>query len=398
MNRSWTSTRRQQVFLGLALILMSACVADAPNGPSVEHSAELEAVAQATVDKGFPGVAIALRSAEGQILEGAAGLADRSADVAMTPDSLIHAASTTKVFTAVAALRLIEQSRLDLDDLISEYVSPPVLEGVPHASQIKVRDLLMHTSGLYSPNNDLGYLARYIGPERVEKPFWTPTEIVRFAAEPGNEPSFVPGGGQSYGDINYVLLGLIIEELSGKTFKTLIREEILTPLELDNTWFLSDHPQRTRARAYTVDSEILREIGLDPALRADEEGLIDTTNAQEQSDAAAGLITTVGDLARFAGAILTGDFLQANSRDLLLAVAELADPGGEEALGILRAYDKPFGKVVTAEGDGPGTNVAWVFDLNSRRVVVVATNTFGRWDESEEILDRVVPAALSATN
>ncbi len=102
-----------------------------------------------------------------------------------------------------------------------------------------------------------------------------------------------PGEGQAYGDINYVLLGLIVAEASGRPFKEFVRTEIFDPLGMADTWFLSDDPRAPRARGYTLDSEVVRSVGLDPGLEADAAGLIDTTGAQEQSDAAAGIITTV---------------------------------------------------------------------------------------------------------
>ncbi|MDX1557027.1 MAG: serine hydrolase, partial [Xanthomonadales bacterium] len=152
--------------------------------------------------------------------------------------------------------------------------------------------------------------------------------------------------------------------------------------------------ERPRARGYTVDSELIRTVGLDPALTADDDGLIDTTEAQERSDAAAGLISTMPDLARFARALTMGSLRSDQGRAIVLRTAEDASEGG--TLGTLRGYQTDYGTIVAAEGDGPGTNVVWVLHLDSQTVVATATNLFGRWDENAELLYGVVPQALAA--
>jgi D-alanyl-D-alanine carboxypeptidase len=314
----------------------------------------------------------------------------------MGAEAELHAASTTKAVTAAATLILIDRGQLSLDRPLPSLLAEELLRDIPHAHEMTVRHLLLHTSGLYSPNNDPRYLARYIGPERKRLPFWRPEEIVAFAADPSKPPAFAPGEGQRYGDINYVLLGLIVEAVDGRPLRRFVREEILGPLNMTRTWYLSEAPERARTRGYTFDSDVLRQIGLDPDLEPDVEGWIDTTDAAEQSDGAAGLITTMPDLVRFARAVTLGSLLSEGSRELLLEPANRAQPPGEdEALGVLRAYDMPYGKILTAEGDGPGTNVVWALELDSRVVVAAAVNAFGRWDENDLLLETLVPEALA---
>ncbi len=308
----------------------------------------------------------------------------------------MHAASTTKAFTAAAALILVDRKQLALDTNLTQLLPQDVIKNIPFVEDIKVHHLLQHTSGLYSPNNNQKYLARYIGPERNEKPFWTASEIVAFAASPENPPEAEPGTSSYYGDINYVLLSMIVSYVSGEPYKQFVQREIFDRLGLANSYFLSDQPQQYRAHGYTVDSELLRNFGLDPALKADASGFIDTTQAQEQSDGAAGIITTVVDLARFAQALTQGDLISDSNRAMVLSVAEqarLSEAG--EAVGILRGYQFPYGLVVAAEGDGPGINIVWVMQMGSKRIVAAAINQFGGWNESEYLLNTLVPAVFN---
>jgi len=379
---------------GCGALLLAGLMAGCASEPSPGRDAALDAVAARGTATGVPGVAVAVVAPDGSIRTGAAGVANRLTGEPYTPASQFHAGSTTKAVTAAAVLMLVDRGRLSLDDTLTNLVPSDVVDGVPDADRMTVRQLLEHRTGLYSPNNDPQYLARYIGPERQRLPFWTAEEIVAFAADPANEPLFEPGEGQAYGDINYVLLGLVVREVAGEPLREFVRREIFEPLGMDNSWYLSAHPEAPRARGYTLESEILRTIGLDPAMKADEDGYIDTTDAQEQSDGAAGIITSVGDLARFAHALTRGDLLSPESRELVLAAAHLAGASGDEALGILRGYMRDYGRIVTAEGDGPGTNVVWALEAESGKLAVVALSLFGRWDETDLIFDELLPAAL----
>ena len=385
------------IITALALFAASCAATVERSVDDVGRTPALDAIAEAAVSEGFPGLTLAVTDVEGAIRAGAAGFADRRTGGEMAPESRIHAASVTKSITAVATLKLVDRSVIHLDATLPSLVSESVVDGLPNADAITLRHLLEHTSGLYSPNNDPVYLARYIGPHRLVMLFWAAEEIVAFAKNDANPPAFAPGAGSKYSDVNYVLLSLVVAQASGETFKDFVRREVFDAAGMTDSYFLSDAPDAPRARGYTLDSEVLRTIGLDPALTADADGLIDTTDAQEQSDGAAGVISTAPDLARFAHAAFHGGLLLGEeSRAFLLDVARrAAGREGEEALGALRGYDKSYGSVVAAEGDGPGTNVVWVMHVESGRIVAAATNLFGRWDENDYLMDVVVPAALA---
>lgn len=382
-------------FLAVAVLMIAACTnPETGVDRNAARSPELDAVAEAAVAEGFPGAVIASSDVDGRIHTGAAGLADRADSVAMHPDARIHAASTTKAITAAATLILVDRDSLSLDQTLPELLPSKVSSLVPHHAKITLRNLLLHTSGIYSPNNNRRYLARYIGPERRKKLFWTPEDIVAFAADPENPPISEPGSDPAYSDINYVLLSLIVEEASGREFKDFVEEEIFAPCGMRDSYFLSDAPEAPRARGYTLESEIIRTVGLDSALTADADSLIDTTGAQEQSDGAAGIITTVPDLVRFGDAFLRGDLITETSRDFVLSVTERMGEDGK-ALGVLRAYRKPYGTIVAAEGDGPGINVVWAMNMETRQIVAAAVNLFGRWDENEYLVDVMIEGELA---
>ena len=378
----------------IGLGLTTACAAGPSSAPpALEPSAPLARVTQAAVEQGYPGAVVAVLDTSGRLRVAASGLEDRARGLAMAPLSAVHGGSTGKAFTATVILRLVDRGLLTLDAVLPDLLPPSIHDLVPGAERITVLDLLRHTSGIYAPNNDPVYVARYIGPRPPGWRFWTPGEIVAFAARPGNDPAFAPGAGTSYSDINYVLLGLIVEAVTGRPFREVVHDEILDPLRLTDTWFLSERPGALRARAYTRDSRLVREFGLDPALVADADSLVDTTDRQEESDAAAGLVTTMPDLVRFAAAMLLGDLLSPRSRAVMLEVREALGER-DEALAVLHAHRVPSGVIVTAEGNGPGTHAAWALDLATGRIAAAAINHFGAFDEEEYLLGIMLPGAL----
>ncbi len=134
-------------------------------------------------------------------------------------------ASNTKLFTGVLILKLEENNLLDLDDSLHEHL--PTYNNID--SNITIRQLLNHTTGLYDVTSVPGYPDSILNdPNRI----YTPDELLTWA-EP---PLFAPGTGWNYCNTNYLLAGLIAESVTGQSYGQLLRDSILTPLQLDSTF------------------------------------------------------------------------------------------------------------------------------------------------------------------
>jgi len=143
----------------------------------------------------------------------------------MTPDLLFGIASNTKLFTGVLLLKLAENNLVGLDDSLHEYL--PVYNHVD--SNITIRQLLNHTSGLYDVTSVPGYPDSMLAnPNRV----FTAGELMTWAGP----PLFQAGTGWNYCNTNYLLAGLIAESATGRSYSQLLRDTILTPLQLDSTF------------------------------------------------------------------------------------------------------------------------------------------------------------------
>ncbi len=156
-----------------------------------------------------PGALVGVWKGDGTTLVKAYGLARTDPEEAMRAGMGFRAGSVTKTFTGNLALQLVDQGRLSLDDPVSRYV-----EGVPDGDRITVRMLLNHSSGLFNYGADKALNETITAdPHKV----WTPAELVAVAVS--NPPYFPPGEGCTYSNTNYVLLGMIIEKVTGRAFE-----------------------------------------------------------------------------------------------------------------------------------------------------------------------------------
>lgn len=199
-------------------------------------AAELQQILDRTVADGYiPGATISVVVPGRQPWSGASGIADRASGAPMQPDTRVRIASISKIFTAVVVLQLVQEGTINLDAPIESYL-PGV---VPRGGVVTVRNLLNHTSGLYDYLEDRSFLPQaYQDPARL----WNPGELVDYAAQ--FPLAFAPGaaGAWDYSSTNYVILGMLVEQVTGSTLAAEMRARIFDPLELTTTFFAPDEP------------------------------------------------------------------------------------------------------------------------------------------------------------
>ncbi len=147
--------------------------------------------------------------------------------VGITPDMKFAIASNTKTFIAVLMLKLQEMNILSLDDSLYKWI--PNFQYID--STITIRQLLNHTSGVYNYTTYPGFgnaMASDTGR------FWTPEELLTTFM---NQPYFNPGTGYQYSNTNYILAGMVIKTATGNSVSHYLRELILNPSNLNNTYF-----------------------------------------------------------------------------------------------------------------------------------------------------------------
>ena len=170
------------------------------------------------------------------------GVQDMDTGETMTPELFMRIGSNTKSFTTTAILQLVDQGRIGLDDPIETYVP-----GVPNGDQITIRQLGMMRSGLLN-YADITIPRLASEPQRQ----WTAEELLAIAFS--HPPLFAPGARFDYSNTNTVLLGVVVEQVTGQPIRDYIHEHILEPEGLTHTSFPvgaefpTPHPQGTGAR------------------------------------------------------------------------------------------------------------------------------------------------------
>jgi D-alanyl-D-alanine carboxypeptidase len=210
----------------------SAPSADGEEPSQPDLGADLQALVDGQVqEQEILGMAMAVRSFDGTLVGAGSGTIDPAGKQAWSVDTQSAIGSVTKTFTAVVIMQLIEEGEFSLDDTIERWFPDQ-----PRGDEITVRMLLSHTSGINTYIN---------GAEHVEEIFagdfaseWTPEELVAKANEGGRAGE--PGSSEAhYANTNFILLGLIVEELTGNSWAQEIEARIIRPLRLRDTTFLS---------------------------------------------------------------------------------------------------------------------------------------------------------------
>jgi len=290
--------------IGLCLGLISAIVALAANPqeqrrPDVSTkqtvAEKIEAMMTANYGPLAPGAAVLIAKRGQILLSKGYGLANMEHGIKVTPTTVFRIASLTKILTAAAVLVQVDQGRIGLEDPISKYVS-----GIPWKSGVpSVRHLLGHTSGLHD------YLDRPDNMQWVRKEYKVQELIDSFK---DRAPDFPPGERNVYSNSGYILLGAILEKVTGQPYADAVRDLILRPLGMDNTF-------------YDEELSIIpgRAAGYEPLRNKDDS--LDWSKFRNVRyytlsclQASGGHLSTVEDLHRFYRGLADGKLI---SRDLL---------------------------------------------------------------------------------
>ncbi len=240
------------------------------------------------------------------------GEADREKHLVNTAQTKFRLGSTTKQFTAMAILILQARGKLNVQDRICTYFS-----GCPTAWQkITLHHLLTHTSGITD-------FTRFPDFQTTQGSPSSPTEtIARFKDKPLD---FQPGKKFSYSNSGYVVLGVIIEQASGKRYEAFLQENIFVPLQMVDSGY--DHNNGDLAIGYRNQTNLADFIDMSIPY------------------AAGGLYSTVEDLYRWDQALYTDKLIPKNLRDKMFTpFAQLQDTGG---------FGYGYGWGIGKEGDRP---------------------------------------------
>ncbi|MCX5123470.1 beta-lactamase family protein [Streptomyces sp. NBC_00193] len=259
----------------------------------------------------IPGVQVALSAPGKGTYVRAFGVADKATGAPMTDSLNMRIGSETKTFTVTAMLKLVDEGKIGLDDPIGKYV-----DGVPNGDRITLRELAGMRSGLFNYSADDDFFKALTSDPR--KPF-TPQELLAYSFK--HPVLFEPNAKFYYCNTNLILIGLVVEKISGQTLADYITEEVVEPAGLKHTLFPTGAEFPTpHAQGYT-----------------DQTASGKTEDAADWNPswgwAAGAMISDLTDLRQWAKVLATGELLtpatQAERLDVVPAL-----PGTGYGLGI----------------------------------------------------------------
>ena len=338
------------------------------------------------VASGVPGISMSVYSPRQGMWLGAAGKADLHHNILMKPCNIIRMGSTVKTFTAVTILQLKEEGLLQLDDKLSDHLPGSVWNGIANAGNVTIRQLLQHSGGMYNYiQNPAFQMASLNNLVKV----WQPRELLGYAK--GKKAYFNPGEDVRYSNTAYILLGMLIEKVTGEKFWEVFNERIFVPLRLTSTLFAATNP---------VPAEIVRGY-------ADFNGNMQLTDATYFSgwdyySADGGLISTPYDLNVFLTALMNGQLLSANSMNELFDTKQPLNPEDDffpisYGLGIFKIQTQ-WGEAWMHSGDAIGYYCTMIyFPLRQTTLVWAVNGNYGKIDalvSSKKAMEMIFDAIL----
>lgn len=349
----------------LALLLSLVTVDTPTEDPVVAACREL--LVEYHRQSRFPGATAALVLPGGRELTLAVGWASREEELSMEPHHRLFSGSVGKTYVTAALHHLREHSDLDFDQRAAEYFTGEEdawFGRLPNAKSFTIEQLLRHQSGLPRYVFRSEFWEQAMGePDRV----WAPEELLAFLLD--ELPLFPAGEGWAYSDTNYIVLGLILERVSGVSFYDYVDRHFLEPLELEDTL-----PSTSRSIPGVVQGYVVGARGMGVPEHVLEDGVM-VFNPQFEW-CGGGYVNTARDLARWAYSLYRGEAFEGDYLDSMLetvpapALGERRHYGlglirSETELGDLIGHDGFFPGYLTSMGYFPDLDIAVAIQINS---------------------------------
>ena len=270
--------------LAAMVIAANGTAAAAARLPAADRSVVDTAVRQAMQSERLPGVMIKITGPRGSYQK-TYGLANTASRAPMTLGLRVRIASITKTFTATAVLQQVQRGRLSLSDKLDRWV-----KGIRNGRRITVRELLAMRSGIYDYTSAPAFNRAFDANPLMR---FKPTDIIPIIRR--HKPLFAPGARTQYADSNYVLLGIILQKVTGQSAESVITRDVIRRAGLRHTSFpTSAAMPRPYAHGYYA--------GPDGKGR-----LRDYTRVNPKvAWTAGGMVSTLGDLEKWGGRLRPG--------------------------------------------------------------------------------------------
>jgi D-alanyl-D-alanine carboxypeptidase len=307
-----------------------------------------QALDRAFLASGSPGLVVGVEIGT-QRWTARRGVVDTTTKQPVSPLEHTRIGSLTKTITGTVVLQLVDAGKLRLDDTIERW-----FPDLPDARSITIRMLGDMSSGIASYTKDDATVQRYYSdPAHV----WTPAELVAIGT--GLPRLFPPGQGFQYSNTNFVMLGLIVEQVTGKAFTEVLRTKIFRPLGM-------------RGSSYPLGTELPRPHWQGYTSQGAGTGPVDATGWSPTFASSAGeAVSTLNDMLTWAKALGTGSLLEAKTQRARL-VGNPASKAGNREYAFAVGKDNGW---LTHDGDIPGFNTSLAYFPKGKISIIVLTNS-----------------------
>ncbi|MBK9464838.1 MAG: beta-lactamase family protein [Chitinophagaceae bacterium] len=317
---------------------------------------ELNAFFDTTLlNKGFNGGILIAK--DGEVLyEKYVGKIDLRKNDSLTSSTSLHIASTSKTFTGIAILRMVEEKKLSLNDSLEKF-----FPGFPY-SGITVMMLLSHRSGLpnylyFMSNNKWGILPN----GKWNRQYASNQDVLKMMYDKKPDPTGRPDGRFNYCNTNYVLLALIVEKISGKSFPVYMQEKLFQPLQMTNTYVFTLKDTLTATPSFTNNSTYWNY------------DFLDATYGDKN------IYTTPQDLLKWDQALYTDQVMRKSLLDSAFAPYSFEKPSIHNyGLGWRLQILTNGKKVVYHYGKWHGSNAAFARLIDEKATIIIIGNRFNR--------------------
>ena len=328
----------------------------------------------------IPGAAVALVHEGRVIFSRCYGYADTGKKVPITEDTYFMVGSLTKSFTALAALKLIEQGKVDLHADIRKYIPDFSIKNLYDGEvPITVNHLLTHTSGLM-----IDYYAHLTGEKKYSN--------ADLLSQLRNEYlCFKPGSASKYSNIGYRLLGMMIEQVTGERFESYLGKEVFEPLGLNKSSFgYTDDMALHMSKGHNGDTEI--------------------TRVDNEDKSASGLFSTLKDMTvflKFLSSEAIPSTVGINHDNIIDSIIKNANPAIDTFYDSKNIYSSGWylnsyqfqgvHTVLSSSGNINGFSTAMTYLPEERLGIVILTNSSLGWKANMDIIARGLRGMIDAT-
>ncbi|MCY3633311.1 MAG: serine hydrolase [bacterium] len=366
--------------------------------PSGLDIAAIEAAVADYMDAaGIPGLVLAVARGDEEPWTFGWGVSDLATEEPMTPNSYVRIGSVTKPVTTVAVLSMVDEGLVDLDTPVTAYLGDDWYGNYEHGPHITLRHLMGHTAGFVEYAFDPGFFI--LGSARLNVPI-APEEIVRFTTRYGPVAEFETQ--YNYSTAGHVIAGMIIEAVTGNPAHVEIRNRVLDPLGLENTYLPpGELPPETVANSYNYGLLYTAFTSLtnapDEALHVFKGNNYLATNSYPQEFlqtagwTGGGIETLIGDVPTMIRGLFTGGLISDES------LAEMTAPGVNPGYGLGVGIGDFDGLLVYSHGGGtPAFRTRALYFPDLDLSLAVNANVLPPDPDAQELVDALLPIVMES--